>query len=285
MGSAALPVSPRSAARRRRGGCAPRRDPRHAGPRARRAPRLLRRDAPHERAGGVAACAPARGRAVPAVRHSDRRGGLRGARDLLLPLLPDRRESVRRPADVPAAQVSPRLVALLSDFGSAGPYPAQMRLVLAALTDAVLVEITHDVPRHDVRTGAYLLRAAASHAPAGTIHLAVVDPGVGTGRRALIVQSGGQCFVGPDTGLLMPAARTAGAPRAFVITDAALLRGIRSSTFHGRDLFAPAAALLARGTPPAALGAPSPDVVDLDLGRGERAGLLLRGTVLYVDAF
>lgn len=181
--------------------------------------------------------------------------------------------------------MSPRVVTLLSDFGSAGPYPAQMRLALAALTDAVLVEITHDVPRHDVRTGAFLLRAAATQAPSGTIHLAVVDPGVGTGRRALIVQSGGQYFVGPDNGLLMPAARKAGVPRAFVIADAALIRGVRSSTFHGRDLFTPAAALLARGTPPAALGAPAPDVVDLDLGRGERAGRLLRGTVLYIDAF
>lgn len=181
--------------------------------------------------------------------------------------------------------MSPRLVTLLSDFGSAGPYPAQMRLALAALTDVVLIEITHDVPRHDVRTGAYLLRAAATQAPSGTIHLAVVDPGVGTGRGALIVQSGGQYFVGPDNGLLMPAARQAGVPRAFVITDAALIRGIRSSTFHARDLFAPAAALLARGTPPAALGAPAPDVVDLDLGRGDRAGRLLRGTVLYIDAF
>jgi hypothetical protein len=177
------------------------------------------------------------------------------------------------------------MITLLSDFGSASPYPAQMRLALAALTDAVIVEITHDVPRHDVRTGAYLLRAAATQAPAGTIHLAVVDPGVGTERRALVVQSGGQCFVGPDNGLLMPAARRAGSPRAFVITDEALIRGIRGSTFHGRDLFAPAAALLARGTPPATLGAPAPEVIDLDLGQGFRDGRTLRGSVLYVDAF
>jgi S-adenosylmethionine hydrolase len=181
--------------------------------------------------------------------------------------------------------VSPRLVTLLSDFGSASPYPGQMRLVLAGLTDAVLVEITHDVPPHDVRTGAYLLRAAVPHAPAGTIHLAVVDPGVGTGRRALIVHSGGQYFVGPDNGLLMPAARRIGRPRMFVITDEMLIRGIRSGTFHGRDLFAPAAAWLARGTPPGQLGAPAPDVIDLDLGRGYRVGRTLRGTVLYVDPF
>lgn len=177
------------------------------------------------------------------------------------------------------------MITLLSDFGSSSPYPAEMKLTLAAHTDAVLVDITHDVPPHDVRTGAYLLRAAAPHAPVGTIHLAVVDPGVGTARRALIVQSGGQCFVGPDNGLLLPASRRVGAPRAFVITDEALIRGVRTSTFHGRDLFAPAAARLARGTPPEALGAPAAEVVDLDLGRGHREDRILLGTILYIDPF
>jgi len=177
------------------------------------------------------------------------------------------------------------MITLLSDFGSASPYPAEMKLALAALTDAVLVDITHDVPPHDVRTGAYLLRAVAPHAPAGTVHLAVVDPGVGTGRRALIVRSGGQYFVGPDNGLLLPASRRVGAPRAFVITDEALIRAVRSGTFHGRDLFAPAAAWLARGTPPEALGTPAPEVIDLDLGRGRREDRTLLGAILYVDPF
>lgn len=177
------------------------------------------------------------------------------------------------------------MITLLSDFGSSSPYPAEMKLTLAALTDAVLLDITHDVPPRDVRTGAYLLHAVAPHAPAGTVHLAVVDPGVGTGRRALIVTSGGQAFVGPDNGLLMPAARRVGAPRAFVITDEALIRAVRSSTFHGRDLFAPAAAQVARGTPPEALGAPAPGVMDLDLGRGHREDHTLHGVILYVDPF
>lgn len=181
--------------------------------------------------------------------------------------------------------MSARLVTLLSDFGSAGPYPAEMKLVLAAHTDAVLVDISHDVPRHDVRAGAYLLRAVAAYAPVGTIHLAVVDPGVGTARRALIVRSGGQDFVGPDNGLLLPAARRVGTPRVFVLTDGTLISGVRSSTFHGRDLFAPAAGLLAQGTPPEALGAPAPEVVDLDLGAGRREGRMLVGTVAYVDPF
>jgi S-adenosylmethionine hydrolase len=178
-----------------------------------------------------------------------------------------------------------RVVTLLSDFGSASPYPGQMRSVLAARTDATLVDISHDVPRHDVRTGAYLLRAVAAHALAGTVHLAVVDPGVGTARRPLIVRSGGQDFVGPDNGLLLPAARRVGIPRVFVITDERLLRGAGSQTFHGRDLFAPAAALLAAGTPPGALGVPAPEAVELHLGAGRREGRTLIGTVAYVDPF
>jgi S-adenosyl-L-methionine hydrolase (adenosine-forming) len=178
-----------------------------------------------------------------------------------------------------------RVITMLTDFGSASPYPGEMKLVLAALTDAALVDISHDVPRHDVRTGAYLLRAAAAHASAGTVHLAVIDPGVGTARRALILRSGGQDFVGPDNGLLLPAARRVGALRAFVITDEALIRGVRSRTFHGRDLFAPAAGRLAEGTPPEALGAPAPEVVDLDLGQGRSDGRSLIGTVIYVDPF
>lgn len=177
------------------------------------------------------------------------------------------------------------LVTLLSDFGSAGPYPAAMKAVLAGAGGLQIIDISHDVPRHDVRAGAYLLAAVAPFTPAGTVHLAVVDPGVGTARRAIIVTAGGQTFVGPDNGLLLPAARRLGPPRAYVITDEALLRGVRSSTFHGRDLFAPAAALLARGTPPAALGAPAPELADLDLGAGRVVRGGLAGEVVYVDPF
>ncbi len=178
-----------------------------------------------------------------------------------------------------------RLVTLLSDYGSTSPYPAEMKAVLSAQTGALIIDITHGVPPHDVRTGAYLLRAVARHTPVGTVHLAVVDPGVGTGRRPLIIVAGGQAFVGPDNGLLLPAARRVGVPRAFAITDAALIRGLRSATFHGRDLFAPTAALLASGTPAETIGAPAPDVIDLELGQGRRVDRTLRGRVLYVDPF
>lgn len=179
----------------------------------------------------------------------------------------------------------PVLVTLLSDFGSGSPYPAAMKAVLAEFCDPVFIDITHDAPRHDVRGGAYLLRAVAPWTPAGTIHLAVVDPGVGTARRPLIIASGGQLFVGPDNGLLVPAARRVGAMRAYVITDETLRQRVRSTTFHGRDLFAPAAGRLGQGTPPEALGTPVQEITDLDFGRGRAQQGVLVGSVIYVDPF
>jgi S-adenosylmethionine hydrolase len=104
-------------------------------------------------------------------------------------------------------------VTLLSDFGASSPYPAEMRAALRARCRAEIVDITHDVPARDVATGAYVLAAAAGRFPAGTVHVAVVDPGVGTLRRAIVVAAGGQFFVGPDNGLLSLAVARAGAAR------------------------------------------------------------------------
>lgn len=177
------------------------------------------------------------------------------------------------------------IVTLLSDFGSTSPYPAAMKAVIAGLCDATLIDITHDVRRHDVRMGAYLLAAVAPWLPAGTVHLAVVDPDVGTARRALIVQAGGQWFVGPDNGLLLPAARRVGLPRIFEITAREIRTSVVSSTFHGRDVFAPIAGRLAVGTPAEVLGTPIDEYADLDFGSGRRHGDVLRGSISYIDPF
>src|SRR3972149_6981767 len=149
-----------------------------------------------------------------------------------------------------------RILTLLSDFGSRSPYPAAMKAVVAVRVDAQFVDISHDVRRHDVREGAFLLASVAPFCPTGTVHLAVVDPGVGTARRPLVVVAGGQCFVGPhnalvlvDTpppGLLLPAAPRLGMPQAYHLHSAVGLRSA-DTTFHGRDLFAPAPARLLRG--------------------------------------
>lgn len=177
------------------------------------------------------------------------------------------------------------LITLLSDFGSSGPYPAAMKAVIVSYCDPLFIDISHDVPRHDIRAGAYLLFTVAPFTPAGTIHLAVVDPGVGTPRRALILTSGGQSFIGPDNGLLVPAARRVGTPRAYAIDGERLMRGIRSATFHGRDLFAPAAGLLAQGAPPSVLGSPVSEFTDLKFGTGRLEGNTLTGEIIYADPF
>jgi len=178
-----------------------------------------------------------------------------------------------------------RVLTFLSDFGSRSPYPAAMKGAAASRCDAVFVDLSHDVAPRDIREGAYLLWSAAPAFPAGTVHCAVVDPGVGTARAAVAVASGGQILVGPDNGLLMPAARRLGVPAVFRLTAPAYWRAPVSATFHGRDLFAPAAAHLAAGAPVEALGAPTETFVDLVFPTGRRDGRSLRGEVLWVDAF
>lgn len=177
------------------------------------------------------------------------------------------------------------IITLLTDFGSSSPYAAQMKAVLLGLCRATIVDITHDAPPHDITHAAYLLRAAAPAFPAGTIHLAVVDPGVGTPRQPLAVASGGQFFVGPDNGLLGPAARASDQARAFVIDVDRFARRPLSSTFHGRDVFAPVAAALANGLPIEAVGPPAASLVELPWEPAARGPGWLRGRLLYCDRF
>lgn len=178
-----------------------------------------------------------------------------------------------------------RILTFLSDFGAASPYPAAMKAAAAAVADAVFVDISHEVPPQSIRGGAYLLWSVAPTFPRGTVHCAVVDPGVGTSRAALGVASGGQFFVGPDNGLLLPAARRCGTPLVYRLLDPTYWRTPVSSTFHGRDVFAPAAAYLAAGVPLERLGPPVPDPVRLPIpGSRLEAGALV-GEVLDVDRF
>ncbi|MGH7645821.1 MAG: SAM hydrolase/SAM-dependent halogenase family protein [Gemmatimonadales bacterium] len=173
----------------------------------------------------------------------------------------------------------PPIVTLLTDFGLADSYVAEVKAVLLwRAPDVTLVDITHQVPPGDLRAAQYLLSRAWHRFPRDTVHLAVVDPGVGSDRRALAAQAAGHGFVAPDNGLLsfLPAdARFV----ALTVPPAA------SPTFHGRDVFAPAAARLARGAPLADLGAPVTDPYrsPLPAPRAEENGWL--GEVIYVDSF
>jgi S-adenosylmethionine hydrolase len=173
------------------------------------------------------------------------------------------------------------IVTLLTDFGAGSGYPAQMKgVLLARAPDARLVDVSHEVPAYDVLAGALLLEACVPWFPSRAIHLAVVDPGVGTARRPLcVVDAEGRRLVGPDNGLFTPFLDGA---RAYAL-DA--LPPPASPTFHGRDLFAPAAALLALGAEPASLGPPVPDPLRLPWPRATRDRELVRGEVLTADPF
>jgi S-adenosylmethionine hydrolase len=147
-------------------------------------------------------------------------------------------------------------VSLLSDFGLRDPSAGIMRAVVAAICPhAIVVDISHEVAKFAIRDGALLLWSAVPYMPIG-VHVAVVDPGVGTARQGIAVQTlRGDCLVGPDNGLLMPAAaRLGGITRVHLLEDERYSLPEISSSFHGRDVFAPAAAHLADGVPIEELG-------------------------------
>jgi S-adenosylmethionine hydrolase len=154
----------------------------------------------------------------------------------------------RRPGPRPGARRRRPLVALLTDFGSRDHYAGAVKgAVLAACPEATVVDITHDLPRHDVAAGAFSLAAAYGAFPAGAVFVAVVDPGVGSARRALALEAAGYRFVGPDNGIFTLILTEHPGARVRQITNARLLRPEVSSTFHARDVFAPVAGHLAKG--------------------------------------
>jgi len=176
------------------------------------------------------------------------------------------------------------VITLLSDFGSM--YPAQMKGVILRINpDVHLIDITHDIPPQDVQAGAFVLMMAAAYYPKGTVHVAVVDPGVGTLRRSILVESQGQIFVGPDNGLLIPAAiRLSQDITVREITNRKLFLTV-SSTFHGRDIFAPVAAHLSKGLSPSDVGKRIDDYIKLDFGVIKIDGYRITGKVIYMDDF
>lgn len=140
------------------------------------------------------------------------------------------------------------IITLLTDFGTADAYVAAMKGVILSLApQATLVDISHDIPPQDIRAGAWVLGQAWSAFPAGTIHVAVVDPGVGTGRAALLVEADTQMFLAPDNGILSWVLKQAGQVRLRELRAEVHRPGDVAATFHGRDVFAHAAGLLAGG--------------------------------------
>ena len=178
-------------------------------------------------------------------------------------------------------------IALLTDFGYRDQYVGSMKGVLASIApDAALLDITHGVPPQSIAAGAIALRESWRFFPRRTVFLVVVDPGVGTSRLPIAVETrAGARFVGPDNGVLSLAARDAEISRAVRLESTRHRLARPSSTFHGRDIFAPAAAFLSRGTPLGTLGSTLASIKPLHLPKPAGTAGIIRGEVLYVDAF
>jgi len=183
--------------------------------------------------------------------------------------------------------VTAPLVTLLSDFGLKDQYVAEMKAVISTICPAArIIDISHSIEKFNVRMGAFVLASAARYLPKGTIHVAVVDPGVGTKRRALLVETKRAIYIGPDNGLLMLAAQREEIRHVYVITNPKLMLSRVTFTFHGRDVFAPAAAHLANGTPPSDFGREIDDYAIPRFARRpvSKAGKL-KGEIFHIDDF
>ena len=187
-----------------------------------------------------------------------------------VPVSPRPRVSSPRSPPPPVTRFSPRprvarprVITLLTDFGALDYFVSSMKGVTLSLNpNARIVDITHEIPFQDIESGAFTLLATYRSFPAGTIHVAVVDPGVGSSRRAILVQAGGQFFVGPDNGIFSYICDHQPDHRVFHLTNEKYFRNPVSATFHGRDIFAPVAAALSLGVKPKELGTKSRTLFD-----------------------
>ncbi|MGI6374450.1 MAG: SAM hydrolase/SAM-dependent halogenase family protein [Anaerolineae bacterium] len=180
------------------------------------------------------------------------------------------------------------IITLLTDFGLRDSYVAEMKgAILGICPEATLIDISHEVAPQQVAEAAFLLAQTVSAFPLGTVHLAVVDPGVGGARRTVAVATQRALLVAPDNGLLRPALHRLGAYRAVALENRAFWRcDPPSATFHGRDILAPVAAHLACGTPLEALGPGLPALEPLpDLELPARAGDVIHGRIVHIDRF
>lgn len=174
------------------------------------------------------------------------------------------------------------IITLLTDFGTADGYVAELKgVLLSAAPDVTIVDLSHEIPRQDVESARLAVARYWRRFPSGTVHVVVVDPGVGSDRTALAVSSEDRFLVGPDNGVLSPALLASGSRAVSLPTPPTA-----SATFHGRDVFAPAAAHLASGTAIDALGGPCLDPVIRRTPEARRAsdGSVI-GEIIAIDRF
>jgi S-adenosyl-L-methionine hydrolase (adenosine-forming) len=179
-----------------------------------------------------------------------------------------------------------RIITMTSDFGLKDPYVAEMKAVILRVTPrTTIIDITHEITKFDIREGAFTLFSATPYFPKKTIHIAIVDPGVGSKRRAILIQTKQGFFVGPDNGLLILAAEKQGIEHIYLISNSKFMLSEVSNTFHGRDIFAPAAAHLKKGAKPSEFGPEVTDPIKPNFLRVKRQNDSLFGEILHIDSF
>ena len=177
-------------------------------------------------------------------------------------------------------------ITFLTDFGTTDPYVGAMKgAALSVNPDVQLVDLSHEVVPHDIADAGYVLGQAFRYYPAGTVHVAVVDPGVGSERRILAAEVEGHVLMAPDNGLLSVALRGAEPARTIAVANTAYYRHPVSLTFHGRDVFAPVAAHLTLGVALDAMGAAVADYVRAAVATARRGAGVVEGEVIHVDHF
>jgi S-adenosylmethionine hydrolase len=178
------------------------------------------------------------------------------------------------------------IITLLTDFGMKDHYVASMKGVILGINpQCTLIDITHKVNPHDIEEGAFLLAKTYSYFPKGTIHLAVVDPGVGGERKPILLVTQNYLFVGPDNGLFTLVAKKEGVKQVITLTNKKYFLPQISATFHGRDVFAPVAAHLSSGIPPSDFGEKLDHWVKLDLKEPVVREKKLFGEIVLIDLF
>ena len=180
----------------------------------------------------------------------------------------------------------PGIITLTTDFGLSDPYVGMMKGVILSINpNARMVDISHLIKAGDITHAANLIQDTHKYFPKGTIHLGVVDPGVGGSRRPILVRIRDHLFIGPDNGLFWPIMNTAKHPEIIHLTENKYFLSSISRTFHGRDIFAPVAAHISRGTDPLKMGPVVHDPVRLSMPVVEQHGDILCGQVIRVDHF
>lgn len=178
------------------------------------------------------------------------------------------------------------IITLLTDFGTQDYFVGAMKGVILSINPrARIVDITHKIPPQDIEAGAFNLLSVYKDFPDGTIHVGVVDPGVGSDRRAILIECAHQFFVGPDNGLFSWVRQREGKYRARQLTNREFFREELSTTFHGRDVFAPVAAHLSSGHAPEEFGPVVQDIVSLDHLEPAISGDHIEGRIIHIDRF